>query len=312
MYHQCGQVTHKVYNTNIFVYGNGEDQEWQEWQERLRTIISQVPDKPDHLKPVVQFLVATLAPSQVYCLNHPSANGKNEDPWIHLCLIIPNRCTTPFTELEPVLEMAVINHRKLSCSLHQEGNTRDALKKGHLFYTLAFRAENRIYDSGETVLPQVSPEAWQAVKNSLHITFGYYHNKASRFYEAAALLLLQQDPLALFMLQQAAEMIFRGMLLGLNGYDKKTHELRCLKKHLRRCAPRLLDIFPDDTAEEQRLLTLLEEAYLQARYQPDYTFQDKDAALLQQRVKCLLDTAVQVKEQVVQSLGDPVVPGVCD
>ncbi len=302
MYHQCGNINHKVYNTNIFVNGTGEEGDWQQWKEKLQAIISQLPEKHEALKPVVQFLVATLAPSQIYCLNHPSASKDKKDPYIHLCLLIPSRCTTPFMELEPVLEMAGLAHQKLSCSLHQEGNTKDALKKGHLFYTLAFQKEALIYNSGETVLPEVSPEALLAAKNHLQMIFANYHNKATRFYEMAGILLQKQDHLALFMLQQATEMIFRGMLLALNGYDKKTHELRSLKKHLHRCAPQLLEIFPDNTLEEQRLLTVLEEAYLQARYGQDFSCNEEDAVLLQERVSALLETAIQIKEKVLHSL----------
>ena len=107
MYNPCGTINHKVYNTNIFVNGNSDEKEWQQWKEHLQAIISQVPEKPDYLKPVVQFLVVALAPSQIYCLNHSFAGSKKEDPYIHFCLVIPNRCTTPFTELEPVLEMVL-------------------------------------------------------------------------------------------------------------------------------------------------------------------------------------------------------------
>ena len=112
------------------------------------------------------------------------------------------------------------------------------------------------------------------------------------------------------MLQQATEMIFRGLLLALNGYDKKTHELRSLKKHLRRCAPGLLEIFPDNTPEEQRLLTLLDDAYLGARYQLNFTVNPDDAARLQERVASLLETAPTIKDRVLQSLEKPVSSGV--
>lgn len=301
MYHQCGNVSHKVYHTNIFVNGNDEDPEWQQWKRELQAIASQVPARLAPLKPVVQLLVAALAPAQIYCLNHAAINDEKEAP-LHLCLLMPCHCTTPFTELEPVLELAGVNQKKISCSLHHESNAREALNKGHMFYTLAFRKEQRIYDSGAVVLPEPGAEALAAAAGHLERSFGNYHSKASRFYEAACVLLQQQDLLGMFMLQQAAEMILRGMILCLSGYERKTHELRSLKKHLRRSAPQLLNVLPDDTAEEQRLLTLLEDAYLQTRYGKDYACSPEDADLLRQRVATLISTAAHIKAAVLQQL----------
>lgn len=299
MYHPFGNVCHQVYTTNIYINGHSRENEWEQWKEKLGMIIH-LPEGEEPLQPVIQLLVASLAPAQVYRLAHPAATG--EDPFIDLLLIIPARCTTPFTELEPVLEIAGINHQKIACSLHNEGNVRDALKAGHLFYTLALRPENLLYDSGEMALPPVTAEALQALKTNLQQTVALYGCKAKQFEACANLLLQQEAPLALFMLQQAAELAMRGILIAFSGYDKKTHELRSLKKHLRRCAPQLLSVFPDNTGEETRLLTLLESAYLGARYNPACSFNSADACCLHQRVSNLLQAAERVKESVVQTL----------
>lgn len=301
MYNQCGNVTNKVYTTNVFINGTGEEPELLQWKERLREIADGIPRASGELEPLVQLVVAALAPAQIYRLRHPALNGSKEPPFVDLLFLMPARCTVPFTELEPVLELAWIRNRRVACSLHNEGNVREALRNGHRFYTFALREENRIYDSGELSLPHPAAEAVQKALVSCRQTFSLYHGKAEWFWKSAAAM-EGNEVLALFMLQQAAEMIFRGLLLSLNGYDKKTHELRSLKKHLRRCAPQMAGIFPDNTEEESRLLTLLENAYLDARYNTDFKVSEEEYGILPQRVQNLMKAAQEVVQKATAAL----------
>jgi len=100
--------------------------------------------------------------------------------------------------------------------------------------------------------------------------------------------------IAIFLLHQAAELTYRGILKHLNGYDKKTHEIRSLQKYVRRCAPQLCNAFPDDTAEESRLLNLLENAYLKSRYEQEYPALEKDLSALFGKVGALQEAAVHI------------------
>jgi HEPN domain-containing protein len=96
------------------------------------------------------------------------------------------------------------------------------------------------------------------------------------------------------MLHQAVELGYRSVLENLNGYCKKTHDIRVLKKQTRRCAPMLGEVFPDDTAEEQRLTGILEDAYSSARYSSNYSVAEEDFTTLLKRVKRFLETAEKV------------------
>lgn len=57
------------------------------------------------------------------------------------------------------------------------------------------------------------------------------------------------NPLVLFLLRQSIQFAFRAILISLNGYDKRTDELRILKRYVRSCIPALDAIFRDDTED---------------------------------------------------------------
>lgn len=68
--------------------------------------------------------------------------------------------------------------------------------------------------------------------------------------------------MTMLMLQQATELTFRAVALSLYGVERRTHSTKSLKKLNRRLAPQFNGIIPADTEEEERLLKVLEDAYL--------------------------------------------------
>jgi HEPN domain-containing protein len=132
--------------------------------------------------------------------------------------------------------------------------------------------------------------------------FKQYIQKALDFSETAGYLIdSRPSDITLFLLYQAAELTYRGILNHLNGYDKKTHEIRALKKYVRRCSPQLCAIFPDDTREESRLLDLLEDAYLKARYDQEFAPSKEDLSHLFDKVTTLQETAVHIVSRETES-----------
>lgn len=91
------------------------------------------------------------------------------------------------------------------------------------------------------------------------------------------------------MLQQAAETTFRTIAIALYGSEPRTHSIRSLKVFNRRLAPQLNDLFPDNTAEEEQLLNVLEDAYLAARYTSSYQIGRPDLDTIFVRVAQLLE-----------------------
>lgn len=101
------------------------------------------------------------------------------------------------------------------------------------------------------------------------------------------------------MLHQTAELTYRGILQSLNGYDKKTHEIRVLRKYARRCAPQLCSIFSDDSEGEKRILDILEGADSNSRYVDDYDIPEGDLNVLFEKIILLQDMAQKIAHSVL-------------
>jgi len=288
---------HRIeYTTNVFINPGADTAEVRDWKEKLISIAEQIPAQADTLKPLIQFLVASISPAKIYMLrnNGTAATGG----FIDLLIVISGKNNVPFTEIEPILEIAYLRDQRVSCSLHGEGNVIEGLRNGHVFYSLNCIPENLVYDDKVAVYPSTTPEAMQELKQRVKEQFMLSLEKAVAFNESAAYL-HENNPSHIigFLLHQAVELTYRGILQSLNGYDKRTHEIRSLKKHVRRCTPQLNNIFTDDTDEEKRLLDILENAYLKARYDNQYNIPDDDLSKLFDKVIRLQEAAKKIVEE---------------
>ncbi|WP_298737639.1 HEPN domain-containing protein [uncultured Chitinophaga sp.] len=290
---------HRIeYTTNVFINADADTAEVRDWKEKLISIAEQIPAQADTLKPLIQFLVASISPAKIYMLQHKDTATTAIGGFIDLLIVISGKNNVPFTEMEPVLEMVYLKDQRVACSLHSEGNVIEGLRNGHIFYSLNCIPENLVYDDKVAMYPSTTPEAMQELKQRLREQFMLNFKKAIDFNESATYL-HENNPSHIigFLLHQAVELTYRSVLQSLNGYDKKTHEIRSLKKHIRRCAPQLNSIFPDDTDEEKRLLDILENAYLKARYDSQYNIPECDLSKLFDKVMRLQETAKKIVEE---------------
>ena len=104
------------------------------------------------------------------------------------------------------------------------------------------------------------------------------------------------------MLQQATELCFRSMSWALLSLDKRTHSISGLMKLNRRLAPQMNAVFPCDSKEEDRLLQLLEDAYIDARYKKDYEIAEDDGLILIARAGDLLELTKQIFDEKLARL----------
>jgi HEPN domain-containing protein len=295
------QYNIQEFDTSIFMDEGPDADELNYWKEKLTSILQQVPPRADILKPLIQFLVTTIVPAKIYMMKPEYIIDTDEENNIDLLIVIPGRSGIAFIELEPILNIAFLQHGKVNCSLHNEGNVLEGLRNGHIFYSIHCTSDNLIYDDKQLVYPTTSQATLTIMKQQALKSFDWYFQKAQDFYNSAVALNQNHfSPIVMFMLNQAAELIYRGILQNLNGYDKRTHEIRVLMKHARRCAGKLNTVFKDDTEEGRRIIQLLNNAYLDARYASQYNIDDKDLVLIFEKVKHLHLVA---KEIIVNKLG---------
>lgn len=263
------------------------------WAEEFKGLTNKVPSQAETLKPLIEFLVMAIHPAKIYLLPQD-----DQDSYFNLLIVISSKYNLPFSKLEPILELIYALDYKVTCSLHNEGLVRESLKSGQIYFSLNCRPEYLLYDDGQFEYPETNEEIMKVLKREARKVFATSYGKAQAFYGSALQLLEANDKTLIgFMLQQSAELTYRGILKAIFGADHKTHELRILKKLVRRASRKLCDIFKNDDPEDMKLMHQLERAYVDARYQDEYNPEEIPVNLAFEKVRLLHQAAEEFIEE---------------
>ncbi len=241
---------------------------------------------------VTVFLVTTLQPERIYRIIHEQESQKQ--PLTDLMIVLPDTMQEkPFSEYETLIEAGCSMGTQLSFSLHQASRVNKAVEEGHIFYSFVCTEENLMYWSNEKEWPSTAGERIKELSQNAVQQFQNNFSKAETFLQYAEQGIVQQNnKLTGFFLQQAAELCCRAILISLTGRDKKTHSIASLKKCCRRCTAAVDHAFPSETEEEKRLLKMLDDAYIAARYDDQFSLAVTDMELLLVKVQQLHKDAV--------------------
>ena len=105
---------------------------------------------------------------------------------------------------------------------------------------------------------------------------------------------LQKYKMASFQLHQAAENYLRTIPLVYILYGYKDHALEILMDRCKTHTLQLVSVFPRNTEEERRLFNLLQDAYVQARYNKDFVVTKTDIDALIPRLELMRDITEKV------------------
>ena len=93
--------------------------------------------------------------------------------------------------------------------------------------------------------------------------------------------------LSSFHLHQSAENLLRVIPMVFTLYGHKSHNLSELMIAAKKHTTEIFRVFPRDTQEEQRLFDLLQRAYIESRYNPDFEITKEDIDALIPKVEQL-------------------------
>ncbi|WP_341751236.1 HEPN domain-containing protein [Candidatus Tisiphia endosymbiont of Piscicola geometra] len=93
--------------------------------------------------------------------------------------------------------------------------------------------------------------------------------------------------LSTFYLHQATESFYNAILLVFSDYKPKLHDIRKLGSIAGNYNEELWQIFPHSSIEQRQCFRLLEQAYIEARYNKDYKITKEQLLYLIDRVKKL-------------------------
>lgn len=172
------------------------------------------------------------------------------------------------------------------------GNLNRDLSRGAYFYTDIKKQGVMLYDSGNYTLERPRKLNFEEI---YEIAKGYYDDKYPYATEFIAITESELDSklekikyrMAAFQLHQAAENFLHTIPLVYILYGYKSHNLEELMGYCKKHTTEIFDAFPRDTEEEKRLFELLQESYVQARYNKDFVVTREDLEALIPKVEQL-------------------------
>ena len=184
-------------------------------------------------------------------------------------------------------------HAKLITHDIQELNIK--LAEGQYFYTDIKKEGCVLYDSGRHALAEERVLDEKERQRIAQDHFDHWFKRAQSFLKNYRFNLDQKDySMAAFMLHQAAEASYKTLLLVFTNYNPNEHLLDLLIEETRDFSGELESVFPRKTQQEQDLFSLLDYAYIGARYDPGYKISAEGLAYLGERVEMLMGIVERV------------------
>lgn len=189
-------------------------------------------------------------------------------------------------EIEEKIEKNEEVKTPVSVIVHDIDFVNRRLNKAQYFFTDIKKEGIVLYDSGKFQLKDIRELLPSERIKLAQEDFNYWFLKAGKFISGFQFYFQNEDyNEAAFLLHQATERLYSGILLVFTRYKPNTHDLSLLRKLANSVDSRLTPIFPLDNAENKRLFKLLRKAYVDARYKPSYLITQAELLQLSKQVE---------------------------
>lgn len=170
-----------------------------------------------------------------------------------------------------------------------------AIEKAHYFETEIKRDGVVLFDSGAYKLARRRKLDYIEIRDRAQKYFDDKFGRALSFLVDVPHPAERSDyKQASFYLHQAAENLLRVIPMVFILYGHKSHNLSELMNAVKKHTTEVFKVFPRDTEEEKRLFDLLERAYIESRYNPDFEIVKADIDALIPKVEYLRNIVERV------------------
>ncbi len=186
------------------------------------------------------------------------------------------------------------------------GDFNRMLEKGQYFYTEIKAQGVMLYDSKDYKLARRRKLDFTEIGEIAQRYFIKKFAYANGFLEIAKDNFENKESpikyqMTAFLLHQAAENFLHAIPLVFELYGYKDHKLSALLSACKRHTLEPYMAFPMDTAEDKRLFDLLQDAYVQARYNDEFVVTKSDIDALIPKIELLRDIVERVcKERIAE------------
>jgi uncharacterized protein len=187
--------------------------------------------------------------------------------------------------------------------VHDIEDINSQLGEGRYFFLDIKREGRMLYDSDKYCLAEPRELTAKEKQQLAQADFDCWYEQATGFYKTYEFCYGEGNlRLAAFNLNQATESAYKTIMLVFTSYCPHEHLLETLGYEAAKFAPVFREIFPDETEKERKRFTLLDRAYIGARYKKSFIVFYGDIDYLAPRVKKLLEITEKVCRKQIASM----------
>jgi len=249
-------------------------------------------------KSAISTLVAKIHPVKIICFGFHSSSSKawscfhsdNSGEKFHYDILIvrkekDNRKeSTIFQEIEKICSDTL----SISAITHSEYAVQKAIALNNPFFIKLFTEGAAVYSGEETPSPEfkaASPTDIIIDESKREKEWNRWFELSERFLSAGSDALGNKwHDLGVFLFHQAVEHCCIALLRAHTGYRLSTHSITKLLALVRTIEPRIIEVFPCNTTDEEELFTYLRKSYSDVRYKERYYIPPHIAFTLLERV----------------------------
>ncbi len=178
----------------------------------------------------------------------------------------------------------------------------EQLRDGSFFFTEIKNDGIQLFTTNRFQLDKEQPKSPSEQKAKAQKDFDGWFESANGFFKTFEFNFNEKDfKIAAFQLHQATERYYGTIQLVFTGYKPKTHDIAVLGRLAKALDIEFGKVFTQATVEERRRFTLLRKAYVEARYNMDYTISKADLDYLSERVQLLKKLTEQICKAKIES-----------
>lgn len=177
-------------------------------------------------------------------------------------------------------------HTPVNFIVHTLQEVNDGLAHGRYFFMDVAQDGIALYEADDRVLHKPKPKTPAQALVMATEYFEEWLPGGEQFLETAKFAMSRKwNRKAAFLLHQATESLYHGVLLVCTFYTPHVHNLGFLRTQAERLDMRLVDVWPRENRADRAQFEKLKEAYVKARYSKHYRISDDELAWLSSRIK---------------------------
>ncbi|MDP9081317.1 MAG: HEPN domain-containing protein [Bacteroidota bacterium] len=230
--------------------------------------------------------------------------GTHPKPFtIYLLILINDNEKTPEHEVSNKIEDNCQYLAHVHAIVHKANSAKEALNIGRRFWSRVMEKGFVLYKAPELVLPAHQEITKEILLERAAFNWDRWGKQGSEFLRGAELYRTDNNfRLTVFLLHQSVESVLKAIIQVVIGYRVQMHNLSRLLRLTLLFTDELKDVFDLTTTEGSQLYQLLQNAYLQSRYNSSFDPDGGSVRILSEQVTKFNQVAGRIYKQYIENI----------